>query len=262
MEAVAATAAPADEVVGARPQAGDREAFVALYGPHFEGVYDYAFRVARDREVAADVVVETFAKARRAFPEQGNEVAAWLFTTAHTCALDAVRYRRDRNGSEREALNFTRVVGERVPDASVLFDRELVELVWDTAASLPLEEYSLLALEVRHDLSAEAIGDQLGLNGTLSSRLTRTRCAFDEHVTTELVLRRGRHNCAELEILAAGDGTLEVSQHIRRCSRCQESQSRFVSPTQVLGSLAQIASAEKLRRDIFGASRRRLFGRR
>jgi RNA polymerase sigma factor (sigma-70 family) len=262
MEAVAATAAPADEEVGARAQAGDREAFVALYGPHFEGVYDYAFRVVRDREVAADVVVETFAKARRAFPEQGNEIAAWLFTTARTCALDALRYRRDRNGSEREALNFTRVDGDRAPDASVLFDRELVELVWDTAASLPHEEYSLLALEVRHELSADVIGDQLGLDGAVSSSLTRTRDAFDECVRTELVVRRGRHNCAELEIVVAGGDMGEVSQHIRRCSRCQESQSRFVSPTQVLGSLERIAAAAKLRRDIFGASRKRLFGRR
>ncbi len=261
MEAVAATAAPADEAVDARTQAGDREAFIALYGPHFEGVYDYVLRVVRDRAVAADVVVETFAKARRAFPEQGNEVSAWLFTTARACALDALRYRRDRDGSEREALDFTRIDGDRVPDASVLFDRELVELVWDTAASLSLEDYSLLALAVRHDLSADAIAEQLGLNGAVSTRLVRTRFAFDEEVTSELVVRRGRHNCTELEILAAGDDSRSVSQHMRRCSRCQESKDRFVSPTEVLGGLAGIAPDSQLRRQVFSApGRRRRFG--
>jgi RNA polymerase sigma-70 factor, ECF subfamily len=262
MEAVAATAAPADEAVDARAQAGDREAFIALYGPHFEGVYDYVLRVVRDRALAADVVVETFAKAWRAFPEQGNEVMAWLYTTARACALDVLRYRRDRNGAEREALIFTRVDGDRVPDASVGFDRELVELVWDTAASLSNEDYSLLALQVRHDLSADAIGEQLGLNGAIATRLTRTRDSLDEHVTTELVLRRGRHNCTELEILVAGEDVRAVSQHIRRCARCQESKSRFVSPTDVLGGLDVIAPARRLRREIFGAGRRRRrFGR-
>jgi RNA polymerase sigma-70 factor, ECF subfamily len=263
MEAVAATAAPADEAADARTQAGDGQAFIALYGPHFEGVYDYVLRVVRDRAVAAEVVVETFAKARRAFPEQGNQVSAWLFTTARACALDALRYRRDRDGSEREALDFTRVDGDRVPDASVVFDRELVELVWDTAASLSLEDYSLLALEVRHDLSADAIGEQLGSNGAVSARLVRTRFAFDEQVTSELVARRGRHNCTELETLAAGEDGRSLSQHIRRCSRCQESKDRFVSPTDVLGGLAPIAPDALLRREVFAArGRRRRFGRR
>jgi DNA-directed RNA polymerase specialized sigma24 family protein len=263
MEAIAATAAQADEAVDARTQSGDREAFIALYGLHFEGVYDYVLRVVRDRAVAADVVVETFAKARRAFPEQGNEVSAWLFTTARACALDALRYRRDRDGCEREALDFTGVDGDRVPDASVVFDRELVELVWDTAASLSLEDYSLLALEVRHDLSADAIGEQLGVNGAFSTRLVRTRFAFDEEVTSELVVRRGRHNCTELEVLAAGDDGRSVSQHVRRCSRCQESKDRFVSPTEVLGALAGIAPDSQLRREVFAArGRRRRFGRR
>jgi DNA-directed RNA polymerase specialized sigma24 family protein len=228
-----------------------------LYGPQFEGVYDYVLRVVGDRDLAAEVVRQTFAKAWRACPEQGSDVAAWLFTTARSCALEALRYRMDRNGEEREALHFTRVDGDRVPDASVVFDTAFVELVWDAAVALPREEYSLLALRVRHDLSAEAIGEQLGLNGVVSTRITRTRDAFDEHVTCELVAHRGRHNCTELEILLAEDHRRRAAQHIRRCTRCQESKQRFVSPSEVLGGLAPIAPARSLRPEIFGRSRRR-----
>src|SRR5512133_1893342 len=75
MEAAAATAAPA-EARDVRALAGDRDAFNGLYVPHFEGVYDYVLRIVREREQAAGVVRETFARAWRAFPEQGNEVAA------------------------------------------------------------------------------------------------------------------------------------------------------------------------------------------
>jgi RNA polymerase sigma-70 factor (ECF subfamily) len=258
MEAVAATAAPADDALA---RAGDREAFRSLYGPQLEAVYDYVLRVVGDRDVASDVVRETFAKARRAFPEQGNDVAAWLFTTARACALDALRYRRDRNGGIREALRFTIVDGDRVPDATLVFDRELAELVWDAAAALSREEYSLLALHVRHDLPADAIGEQLGRNGAVSTRLTRTRKTFDDTIVCQLVARRGRHNCAELDALVGEDEPRRVSQHIRRCERCRGSSQSFVSPAEVLGALAPIAPARALRREIFGsARRRRVFG--
>jgi DNA-directed RNA polymerase specialized sigma24 family protein len=253
MEAAAATAAPA-EARDVRALAGDRDAFNGLYGPHFEGVYDYVLRIVREREQAGGVVRETFARAWRAFPEQGDEVTAWLFTTARACALDALRYRRDRNGAEREALVFTLVDSDRVPDATVVFDHALAELVWDAAAALSREDYSLLALHVRHGLSA----DELGEHGR---RLTRVRDAFDEQVASQLVVARARHTCSELEFLVALDDDSQVAQHIRRCDRCRATTSAFVLPSSVLGSLERIAPSRSLAREIFKRPpRRRLFG--
>jgi DNA-directed RNA polymerase specialized sigma24 family protein len=253
MEAVAATAAPAG-AQDARARAGDREAFNELYGPHFEEVYDYVLRILGEREPAAGVVRETFARAWRAFPEQGNDVAAWLYTTARSCALDALRYRRDRNGAEREALVFTLVDGDRVPDATVLFDRGLVELVWDAAAALPREDYSLLALHVRHGLSADELGEH-------APRVARLRNAFDQQVTSRLVVARARHTCSELELLVALDDDGQIGQHIRHCDRCRVTTSAFVLPSLVLGSLEQIAPSRSLAREIFRRPpRRRLFG--
>src|SRR5206468_8357646 len=149
-------------------------------------------------------------------PEQGSDLAAWLFTTARECALDALRYRRDRNGAEREALHFTSVDGNRVSDATVVFDQSLAELVWDAAAALSREEYSLLSLQVRHDFSAEEIGEP-------ETRLARLREALDERVTFQLVAARARHACAELEILVLEGEEHEVGRHIRRCERCGKS---------------------------------------
>lgn len=259
MEAVAATAAPADEALDARARAGDREAFAALYGPHFEGVYDYVLRIVGDRELAAEVLRATFAKVRREFAEQGSDVAAWLFTTARTAALDALRYRRDRNGDIREALTFTGVDGNRVPEANVVFDRELLELVWDAAASLSRDEYSLLALHVRHELPVDALGEQLGLNGTVATRLARSRATFDDAVLCELVSRRGRHNCTTLDLHVREGDRRRLAQHIQCCAKCRQSSSAFVSPTDVLGALARMEPTKALRREIFGRSRRRRF---
>jgi RNA polymerase sigma factor (sigma-70 family) len=253
MEAVAATAAPVD-AQDACAQAGHRDAFNELYGPHFEEVYDYVLRILGEREPAAVVVRETFARAWQAFPEQGNDVAAWLYTTARSCALDALRYRRARNGDEREALEFTLIDGDRVPDATVVFDQRLAELVWDAAAALQREEYSLLALYIRHGLSADELGEQ-------RIRLVRLREAFDEQVTSRLVVSRSLHSCTELEILVAQEDERLVAQHIRRCDRCRKTGQAFVSPAEVLGGLERIAPTNGLRREIFKpARRRRLFG--
>lgn len=255
MEAVAATAAPTN-ARDARALAGDLEAFNSLYRPHLEAVYDFAVRVAGERDLATDVVRQTFGLAWRSFPEQGNDVAGGLFTTARTCTLDALRYRRDRNGKEREALHFTRIDGNRVPDAAV-FDQALAELVWDAASALPREAYSLLALHVRHDLSPDAIG----LDGRAAIRLARTREFFDKDVTIRLLANRARHTCSELDILAARHDDHELAQHIRRCKRCGETSRAFVSPAAVLGSLAAVTPSRLLAREIFKRPRRRgVFG--
>jgi DNA-directed RNA polymerase specialized sigma24 family protein len=253
MEAAAATAAPAEARDG-RALAGDRQAFNSLYRPRFEAVYDFVLRIVGERELAAAVVRETFARAWRAFPEQGNDVAAWLFTTARDCALDALRYRRDRNGAEREALHFTSVDGDRVPDATVVFDQPLAELVWDAAVGLPRDEYSLLSLHVRHDFSADEIGES-------ATRLARLREALDKHVTFQLVAARARHTCTELEFLVMQGEEREVWRHVGRCERCGESMRAFVSPAAVLGSLERMGPPRSLEREIFKrAPRRRLFG--
>ena len=254
MEAVAATAAPVDEA-RARPGTGDLTAFIALYQPHVAGVYDFALRAVRDRDVAAGVVRRTFVKAWEAFPERGSDVRDWLYAVVRDHAAEALRYRERRNGADREGLDFTQVDAERVPDPSgVLFDREFAELVWDTAATLSLEEYSLLALHVRHDVALDEAGE---------TRSARLRAAFDERVTSELVVRRGHRVCAELNALvvdAAGERSLE--QHIRDCERCQAGKRSFVSPTAVLGALAPIPPAPDLEAELLRELRKAARGQR
>jgi DNA-directed RNA polymerase specialized sigma24 family protein len=253
MEAAAASAPPAGVAVDARTRSGTNG-----FAPHLADVYDYVLRMVRDPDIAADVVRATFSEAR----QHENDGPSRLFTTARERGLEELRFRRHRNGAVREGLDFTQVDGDRVPTASVLFDKELVELVWDAAAALPPEEYSLLALQVRHELSTEELGAQLGSNGAVSRRLVRAREALDERVTSELVVRRASHNCPELEILLSNNGNGDVTQHIQRCARCHESRARFVSPVGVLRGLNQMPPPPGLEREILGTRprRRRRFG--
>src|SRR5256885_6836393 len=109
MEAVAATAPPPDDALAARIRTGDRHAFRTLYEPHFEGVFDFALRVVRDREIAAFVVQKAFTRALRA-AQTPEHVHAWLYAIARTAALDGLRYRRRPSRwieKTREGFDFT-----------------------------------------------------------------------------------------------------------------------------------------------------------
>src|SRR6266511_1965742 len=114
MEAVAATAAPPDEAVPARTRTGDRKAFRALYEPHVEGMFDFALRVVRDRDLAADILKKTLARAWRLFRQQGGPggARARLYGLAYDCVLDELRYqwRRPRpKQPARAGLDFTQI---------------------------------------------------------------------------------------------------------------------------------------------------------
>lgn len=253
MEAVAATAAPADETRHAESGTRDLAAFRERYEGYVAGVYDFALRATRERSVAEDVVLRTFAAAWEAFPDREFDV----YGAARDCAREALRYRERRNGAEREAVDFTRIDAARLGGrAEASFDRGLVELVWDSAAALSLDEFALLASDVRHCSASE--------NGS-AQRAARARDAFDERLRNELVVRRARHVCSELELVCVIWQSAEpqrVLAHIRGCARCQASKRGFVSPSAVFGALAPMRPKPELETDRWRGLERATRGRR
>jgi len=258
----AATAAPADEQLTAHAGARDQQqAFVSLYETHIDGVYDFALRVVRDSRAAARIVQATCEQARNLFVEQGygRNLTAWLYVSARSCALDDLRDRRGArrpSQRDREGLVFTRVQADRLADPYAAFDKELVELVWDSAAVLSPEEYSLLDLHLRRELTAEELEKHLELNGSAATTLSRLRRAFEETVTATLVATRWR-SCERLDLalsdlgdLPAADVRRVVIRHLRDCEQCQESQRRFFSPAQVFAGLAPMSPTPALRKQL------------
>jgi RNA polymerase sigma-70 factor (ECF subfamily) len=93
----AASAAVADLV--ARAQAGDAEAFGALYDRYVDLVYRYVFYRVASRQLTEDLVSETFLRALRrigSFTWQGRDFAAWLVTIARNLIADHYKSGRFR----------------------------------------------------------------------------------------------------------------------------------------------------------------------
>jgi RNA polymerase sigma-70 factor (ECF subfamily) len=259
----------ADSELIDRAGQGDRDAFAALYRRHFQGLYDFALRIVRDDDLAADVVQSTFVKAWDAARRQKEvaNVKAWLYTIAHNLAIDELRLRKrlaepSAGGrGEEGGLPFAAVDPSRFSDPeAVLRDRELVELVWDSASALNPQEYALLDLHLRRGLDADELSRHLSLaKSAVYTRLSRLRDSLEEAVTSTLLMRRGRRECLDLdwllEELRATEATQPVrraiKQHLEACERCQESKRRLVSPAEIFAGISLVPVALELQSEIW-----------
>jgi RNA polymerase sigma factor (sigma-70 family) len=247
-----------DESLGARAHEGDKDAFATLYERHHGAIYDFAVRILRDREAAADVVQNTFTRAWPALREGElpRSVKAWLFGVARNLAIDELRNRRRVSPNDGVGLGLAELEDVNAFDPSeVVETKELAELVWSSAAGLRAEEYALLDLHVRRGLSADELAESLGLRrGAVYTRLSRLRGALEKAVATSLLLRHGRDRCPELDSLARTHQVKASSREVRRifqahvedCARCQESKGLYASPAQILAGLALMPPPDQL----------------
>jgi RNA polymerase sigma-70 factor (ECF subfamily) len=89
---------PGDDELVDLAAGGDRLAFGSLVGRHGSSVYQLAFRLTRDSELAADVAQETWIRAWRGLPSFRREASfgTWIYRiTANTAA--SARRRRGRH---------------------------------------------------------------------------------------------------------------------------------------------------------------------
>jgi RNA polymerase sigma-70 factor, ECF subfamily len=153
-----------------RFRAGDPDAVRALYRNYAGAVHTVAISIVRDRELANDVVQQTFVKAWRAAAsfEDGREVAPWLYSIARHTAIDAVRSeaRPTRGGHE--------------PEVEVPVDSESLEATWErfeirrAVDALPEEEREVVRRSHLLGHTHEEIAQQLGVPvGTVKSRSSR-----------------------------------------------------------------------------------------
>ena len=175
---------------------GSHEALATLYDRHADAVYATASRLTSDRQVAEEVVQETFLalwnRADRFDPTAGS-LAAWLHTIARNRTVDRLRAAGRRPGLfplsaaagegedetgalERLAAGGTVVGGSRAglgPDAA-LAASEVRIMLKSALADMPDDERTVILLAYREELSQSEIADRLGWPiGTVKTRTRR-----------------------------------------------------------------------------------------
>ena len=194
-------AAPDDATLVHAVAAGSQAALAALYDSHASAVYAAASRLTTDRQIAEEVVQETFlAVWNRAelFDPGTGSLAAWLHTIARNRTVDRLRAlgRRPRlvsvsalrSEDEPESMALDRIVAQggnggvvggsvaaAGPDAA-LASAELRASLREALDGMPEEERTVILLAYRLDLTQSEIADRLGW--PLGTVKTRTRRAL------------------------------------------------------------------------------------
>lgn len=258
-----------DQQLAAKSSQGNERAFEVFFHRRFQSLYDFAIRIVRDSDAAADVVQTTFVKTweqlnQGTIPENIN---AWMYTLARNAAIDELRRRKrttvtDFSSEETERLE---AYSKYEPKTSIspqraLENKELVDMVWRAATMLRPEEYSLLDLYLRRGLKPAELADALGLRrGTVYTRISRLKDSLEESIIVDFLIRRGRTDCNELNKLVSAYERADasdrlryhVSKHFDTCPLCQETKLRHLSPTEIFAGLALIPVPVALKQNIW-----------
>jgi RNA polymerase sigma-70 factor (ECF subfamily) len=207
---VAGDRSPADDAALVRAVAGgSQEALGDLYDRYVDAVFAAASRLTSDRQIAEEVVQETFlALWNRAelFDPKIGSLAAWLHTIARNRTVDRLRAAGRRpnliplssaaGGDEHDAVALDRLVASgtvlggaaigRGPEGE-LAAAELQEMLRGALSDLPESERTAIVLAYREDLTQSEIAERLGWPlGTVKTRtrraLLRLRMALAEEL--------------------------------------------------------------------------------
>jgi RNA polymerase sigma factor (sigma-70 family) len=254
-----------DDQLAERCRAGDSAAFAALYERYVDRVYDFVVRLLGDREAAADVTQETFLKALQGLRTrrvQGS-VRAWLFTIARNAAIDYLRRQRTTPFSQLptpEGEEWEPDIPASGPEADpegTARRAELAELVWQAARGLNPQDYALLDLALRQDLTPAELAQVVGMRrGAVNTRLSRLRDALEEGFTVLLLARWGREDCDELRRLLEGVALPSgltpqlrrtVARHVETCQVCQRNRRKVVAAADLLPALMPLVPSAELK---------------
>lgn len=156
-----------------RAQAGETNAFEALYRAHVGRVYAVCIRMVADETHAAELTQDTFVRAWQCLSSFRGEsaFASWLHRVAVNVVLVALRGQRRRTARVQttdDLAPFDRAAADPAPGMAMDLEQAI--------AALPTQARHVLVL---HDLEGyrhHEIADQLGIaTGTSKAHLHRAR---------------------------------------------------------------------------------------
>lgn len=163
-----------DRALLLRMRARDETALEALYDRYGGLVYTLALRIVGDRELASEVLQDTFLRCWRRveqYDASRGRVAAWLMGVARNRAIDVLRSRQHRSRSEHGAATLPGDPGEPAqPDASDAV--ALRHAVTSALEALPSSQREVIELAYYGGLTHTEIAERVGAPlGTIKTRM-------------------------------------------------------------------------------------------
>jgi RNA polymerase sigma-70 factor (ECF subfamily) len=175
-----------DQALAAEVARGDAAALRTLYDRHEAHTFNFVLRMTRDRQMAQDVLQETFTRvwlmARTYDPGRGS-FKGWLFTIAANLTRDELR--RRRHGVPHVEVDAEAFASTADGPEIELVRREDARRVADAVGGLPPHFREVVILKIYHQLTFNEIAEITGAPvGTLKARLHRAVAALRETLGT------------------------------------------------------------------------------
>lgn len=162
------------------PMPAGRRQFESEALVHLDALYSFAFKLARSRDDAEDLVSDTLLRAFERWEQYnlGTNIRAWLFTILYHVFVSRKRRvdaREVQPIDDSEGRPMFEPVGEGDPEGR-FYDSFLDESITAAIDQLPEEYRSAVVLSDVHGLRYAEIAEILGVpEGTVKSRLFRGR---------------------------------------------------------------------------------------
>ncbi|MDR3690436.1 MAG: sigma-70 family RNA polymerase sigma factor [Fimbriimonas sp.] len=179
-----------DHLLISRAQGGDRSAFNSLIRKHETRAYQYAFRLTRSPEEAADVVADAFVRIYNALHNFKGQSAftTWMYRILTNCYLDVKKKERNKQTTSLESVLQTsdgeveRQIEDEGPSPYEDTERSMREQSIEIAVShLPEYQRAMIVMYHAESMTYEEIAAALDLPvGTVKSRLNRARVSLRE----------------------------------------------------------------------------------
>lgn len=235
-----------------------------VFDKSFNDVYDFAIRALRDPDRAADVVLETMTRIRRDLWARKipDDVKAYAFSVAAPIVINELK----------DVLNvapFAACLAEKqpIPRWSALArvpkpgeeraQRErAARAAWAELGRLPPEDYALVQLRLRHDLSIDWISLALRRKSEpVRARVRSVTQRFERSVRLRMVEDRACNRLgAKLRRLPPGVSQDErravIEKHAKTCDRCTSEMERTAGAVSVIKDFALIPASGCVKKEI------------
>ena len=240
-------------------QAGDAQAFTALFERWFDRSYDVAWRIVRNRDTAAEVAQDTFLAAYTKLDtlRDADAFGGWVLRTARNKALN--RLEREGRSSAMDTEDTVGIIdrGAAAADAAdAVVRQEQIDLVWAASAALGERDASILDLHLRHDLDPGEIAEALDITPNAAHQtLFRLRRRLEGAIRSWVLWEEGSPACGALseQLDSAGVESFgpaavrAISSHVAECDTCDEKHAAVLSPASLFAAVPMVVVASGVR---------------
>ncbi len=165
----------------------NRTAFEQLYDETVQQIYNLAYRITQQSEMAEEVVndvyLQIWQQAGR-FDAKRGTVLAWMIITCRTRALDALR--RQKPARQNRTLDSVEQQTDHTqPLQDLVSATENHDLIYNVLQQLDNEQRQLLALAFFRDYSHQELSEFTNIPlGTVKSKLRRTLSTLQQLINS------------------------------------------------------------------------------